>query len=443
MGKMGEGEAQMSTVQGTVALIGSGEFSGTMVEIHKKLLNKIKPQELVLFLDTPAGFQENVDLLASRAVDYFKRQVLQRMEVASYKSAAVAKSDQADVVFGQLNKAGYLLIGPGSPTYTVRQLKGSPVTTMLGAMVTRGGSLVAASAAALSVGVYTLPVYEIYKVGEPVHWVEGLNILGNLGLDLVVIPHWNNAEGGNHDTRFCYMGEKRFRTLEAMLPSGTTILGIDEHTVCILDFATENAVIDGLGQVIIRNGGFEKVYKRGDTISFNLLKSDSAAFSKSEAGTKANRRSQLNEWQTLGEKEEDKSKPSFWDEMHDIEGSFNRALEEKNVIVMIKQLLEADRLLWQAQLDLENPEFISQGRELFREMIVLSGTSLDQMISVIPNLFSKLVNVLIRQRDSYRQAKRWPEADQIRQYLHNSGVVLEDTEEGTTWHLKKTGSTID
>jgi len=429
----------MANVKGTVALIGSGELSGTMVETHKRLLSNLKPQELVLFLDTPAGFQENADLLAKRAVDYFKRQVLQRMEVASYKSAEAAKSDQTKILFQQLSKAGYLLIGPGSPTYIVRQLKDSPITTLIGTMVNRGGSLVAASAAALSVGAFTLPVYEIYKVGEPVHWVEGLNILGNLGLNLVVIPHWNNAEGGNHDTRFCYMGENRFQVLEAMLPSGTTILGIDEHTACILDFATEKATIDGLGQVTIRNRGREKKYVRGDSIPFELIKADFTAFLSDGAVTEAKGGSKNNKSQTLVKKEEGKTKPDFWDKMHDLEGTFHQALEEKNIAVMIQQILEADRLLWQAQLDLENPEFISQGRELFREMIVLSGIGLDQTISMIPTLFSKLVNELIKQRDIFRHEKRWTEADQIRQYLHKSGIVLEDTEEGPKWYLHKNG----
>ena len=45
-----------------------------------------------------------------------------------------------------------------------------------------------------------------------------MNILGRFGFNFVVIPHWNNAEGGTHDTRFCYMGESRFRKLEALLP---------------------------------------------------------------------------------------------------------------------------------------------------------------------------------------------------------------------------------
>ncbi len=413
-------------IRGTVALIGSGEFSGTMVETHKMLLARNSSAEKALFLDTPAGFQENVDLLAARAVHYFERQVGHSMEVASYKSAETINSEDAESVYRQLSKAGFVLIGPGSPTYTVRQLKDSPVPALLSAMVTRGGCLVAASAAALSVGSHTLPVYEIYKVGEPLHWVEGLNILGQLGLDLVVIPHWNNAEGGNHDTRFCYMGEKRFRALEVQLPPNTTILGLDEHTACILDFSSRTASVGGIGQMTLRRNGQEQCYARGDNISFSQLLGKPASLPIVDvAGIHC---------LPASEKSLVEDTP-FWDRMHDIESVFHRSLEQNDLTRMTNQLLEADRLLWQAQLDLENPEFVSQGRELYREMIVLAGTGIEQAAQVIPRKFKSLVSEQVKLREHYRSEKRWPEADQIRSILHSIGVVLEDTEDGPVWRL--------
>ena len=418
----------MSKVRGTVALIGSGELSATMVETHKLLLARTRPEDKALFLDTPAGFQGNVDLIARRAVDFFERQVRHAMEIASFKSAETASSPEAENVYRLLGEAGYVLIGPGSPTYTVRQLKESPVPALLSAMVTRGGCLVAASAAALSVGSYTLPVYEIYKVGESLHWVEGLNILGHLGLELVVIPHWNNAEGGNHDTRFCYMGEKRFLALEAGLPPGTTIFGLDEHTVCVLDFAAGEAVVDGLGQVIIRRHGAEERYSRGEKITFEQLLGVSAKTSENTgAGTAA--------LPLSGSAKGPEPGPPFWERMHGIEAAFHRSLEQNDLAAMATQLLEADRFLWQAQLDLENPEFVSQGRELYREMIVLAGTGIEQTAKIIPRKFKDLVNELVEFREHYRRERRWPEADQIRSILKSAGVVLEDTEDGPRWHL--------
>jgi hypothetical protein len=424
----------MALVQGTIALIGSGELSGTMVETHKRLLANIKSGDLALFLDTPAGFQENVDLISKRAVEYFNQKVLHEMRIASLKSAEAAKSEQADEFFSLLGRAGYVLIGPGSPTYNVRQLEATPVPTLLSAMINRGGCLVAASAAALSVGSYTLPVYEIYKVGESLHWVAGLNIIGNLGLDLVVIPHWNNAEGGNHDTRFCYMGEKRFTALEAMLPQGTTILGIDEHTVCILDFAAEAALVEGLGRVTVRHGSFETCFSRGEEIPFDLLKGKLALSPQDDVSAcniSGNNRLPVTE----AVEELTKPATAFWTRMHAIEKAFQRALEEKNITLLVTQILEADRLLWQAQHDIENPEFISQGRELFREMIVQAGTAINELTALKPDKLKSVVEAMVGLREDYRDAKSWNEADKIRRILNNAGIVLEDTETGPRWRI--------
>lgn len=415
-----------SMVQGTIALIGSGELSGTMVETHKKLLSQSRAQGKVLFLDTPAGFQENVDLLSRRAAEYFERQVQQKMEIASFKSAETAVSPEGEKVFRLLSEASYVLLGPGSPTYTVRQLKDSSVPALLSAMVKRGGCLVMASAAALTAGSHTLPVYEVYKVGEPPHWVEGLNILGHLGLDLVVIPHWNNAEGGNHDTRFCYMGENRFRILESKLPPGATILGIDEHTACILDFTSRQAFVEGIGQVTIRHGGAEQSFGRGEQFEFEQLLGDFAVSPVNAGPQTAN---------------PDPAKPlvepdtPFWEQMHGIERAFYRFLEQNDWAAVTTQLLEADRFLWQAQLDLENPEFVSQGREIYREMIVLAGTGMSQGGSDTSHKFTQLVNKLVELREQYRREKRWSEADQLRAILQDVGVILEDTPEGPRWHL--------
>lgn len=416
----------MSAVKGTVALIGSGELTGTMVETHKSLLSRVEPGAKTLFLDTPAGFQENVDLIASRAVDYFKRQVGHAMQVASFKSAEVSLKGEAEKTFHLLSEAGYVLIGPGSPTYMVSQLKDTPVPALLGAMVTRGGCLVLASAAALTAGSHTLPVYEIYKVGRELHWVEGLNFLGHLGLEVVVIPHWNNAEGGNHDTRYCYMGEKRFRALEERLPTNTTILGLDEHTACVLDFSTRRASIEGIGRVIIRRGGFEESFSRGEVVSFeellgNIPGKDNNSGSRTFASATVN--------------QQPETQNQFWERMHSVDSSFARALASNDAAAMTTQLLEADRLLWQAQLDLESPELISQGRELFREMIVLAGTGIERTSVEIPRRFNHLVNELIELRESFRHHKQWPEADRIRAILNIAGITLEDTETGPRWHI--------
>jgi hypothetical protein len=122
------------------------------------------------------------------------------------------------------------MAGPGSPSYALAQWAGGPIPDALREKLTGGGILTMASAAALTLGVVTIPVYEIYKVGEDPRWLPGLDLLGvATGLRAAVVPHYDNAEGGNHDTRFCYMGERRLRMLEAQLPDDVFVLGVDSH----------------------------------------------------------------------------------------------------------------------------------------------------------------------------------------------------------------------
>ena len=51
--------------------MGSGELTATMVEVHKALLAGLGERPRAVFLDTPAGFQLNVDQISRKAVEYF------------------------------------------------------------------------------------------------------------------------------------------------------------------------------------------------------------------------------------------------------------------------------------------------------------------------------------------------------------------------------------
>ncbi len=76
----------MSNKNGIIALMGSGELTATMVEVHKELLAGLPDHPQAVFLDTPAGFELNADQISQRAVDYFLKHVQQPLGVASFKS---------------------------------------------------------------------------------------------------------------------------------------------------------------------------------------------------------------------------------------------------------------------------------------------------------------------------------------------------------------------
>ena len=109
----------------------------------------------------------------------------------------------------RIRGADWLFTGPGSPSFALRQWAGTPVPDVLAGLLRPGGRRsvgVLERGRAARLGVATVPVYEIYKVGADPFWLDGLDLLTALGLPVAVIPHFDNTEGGNHDTRFCYLG---------------------------------------------------------------------------------------------------------------------------------------------------------------------------------------------------------------------------------------------
>ncbi|TFG44259.1 MAG: hypothetical protein E4H48_00715, partial [Syntrophobacterales bacterium] len=335
--------------KGNIVLMGSGELTATMVEVHKDMIGRLGPAARAVFLDTPAGFQLNADQISAKAGEYFRDKVGHPMALASYKSKTHAALFGSEKAFIALKQADFVLIGPGSPTYAVRQWAGTPVTDILAQRVASGGCLVAASAAALTVGRFTLPVYEIYKVGEEPRWETGIDIMSRFGLNLAVIPHWNNAEGGTHDTRFCFMGEPRFRALETLLPDDVVILGLEEHTACIIDLARSEVRIRGIGSVVLRRAGLERVIKKNETVPLDVLRGQWFEPSQRPAGAVADRRPPAGAGDA----------GSFWKDVHALESRFQEGLDHHDPAHMSSAILELDRILWEASRDLESEEFIS------------------------------------------------------------------------------------
>jgi hypothetical protein len=150
----------------------------------------------------------------------------------------------------------------------VRQLRHSLAWHSLLARHRLGAALVLASAAVVAISLYALPVYEIYKVGEDLHWKEGLDLFGPYGIPLVFVPHWNNNDGGEElDTSRCFMGQVRFIRLVEMLPPELTIIGIDEKTALIVDPQSGTCRVAGLGGVTLIHTG----QAHGDASSANEL----------------------------------------------------------------------------------------------------------------------------------------------------------------------------
>jgi hypothetical protein len=252
--------------------MGSGETAPTMVKVHRAVVDQLGPGEgHGLLLDTPFGFQTNASEIASRAVTYFHDSVGATLEVAGLRGAGDLDGPGGDAIIARLAAAPLVFAGPGSPTYALRHWKGTLVPPVLAEKLALGGALTFASAAALTLGAVTVPVYEVYKVGEDPHWVPGLDLLAAIGLHVALIPHYDNAEGGTHDTRFCYLGEVRLSALEEELPEDVFVLGVDEHTALCIDIDAQGASVLGHGGVTVRVRGRSTRIESGEAMALDRI----------------------------------------------------------------------------------------------------------------------------------------------------------------------------
>ena len=242
-----------------LALMGSGENSPIMVTPHQKIIKATGKDLNPINLSTPYGFQENKDELSAKIEKYFE------VNVGTKITTSVNIEED-------LAKANWVFAGPGSPTYTLRNWEKSGTNNALQKVLDRG-SVVLASAAAMSIGAKVMPVYEMYKVGDDPYWIDGLNLLESAtGIKAAVIAHYNNAQGGTHDTRFCFAGEKRMKVLEDLLPADTAILGIDEHTGIAFNLEDGSAEVFGKGLITFKTKSETKTFAGKETLSISELR---------------------------------------------------------------------------------------------------------------------------------------------------------------------------
>jgi hypothetical protein len=265
----------MSVNPGLIILLGSGETAPSMRKVYDWLFMQLESPPHISIMETPAGFEPNSYRVAEKISEFFGKRLQNyhpEVSIVPARKLGTAFSPDDPEIVSPMATSDVIFMGPGSPTYVVRQLQDTLAWHTLVAQQMLGASIILASATTLAFSSHTLPVYEIYKVGEELHWHLGLDFFGLFGLSLVLVPHWNNTEGGaDLDTSRCYMGLDRFEQLMQMLPPRQKVVGIDEHTALILNPLTAECYVLGIGGVTLVAGDEYTVYKSGETFPISVL----------------------------------------------------------------------------------------------------------------------------------------------------------------------------
>ena len=372
---------------GLLTLIGSGEVSAGMTRLHRRLLARLGAPARAAFLDTPAGFELGIETIHARFRDYVERRLEVPCELASFRSVS-SPPEAIALALRSLANANYILAGPGSPSYAASQWRGSAVYDAVVSRWNAGAQLVWASSAAIALSRYLLPVYEIYKVGAPLHWLDGLDLLGSHGLSLAIVTHWDNAEGGTHDTRACFMGMERYELLRSLLPAEAVTLGIDEHTACTLDLQAATVEVRGRGGVTILAGDLRRRHVHGETFPIDELRSRVSSLPASTASA---------------------STPAAEDRARQA-----RDLLTRGELVPGLQLLA-----------------VTAPSEL-APLLALAAISAQGLSGGSPPP-EQLIQLLVGVREALRAANQWQLSDQVRDGLSALGISLQDSSAGTTW----------
>ncbi len=255
-----------------LTLFGSGETSPHMAKNYRHIIDGLDYSLLNnVLLDTPFGFQENNMILSEKIQDYFSSKInlkLKNLKFINEESYDVERE-------ALLSRADFIFSGPGSPTYASKIWLKHNLGNVLKEKLKTGIVMAFASAAALTLGRYVIPVYEIYKVGNMDGLHDGLNVLDFLGKDTIIVPHFNNQEGGDHDTSYCFIGKKRFDNLVKGLD--VIAIGIDEHTSLTFDLDKSIMGVRGLGNVYFLSKEGELRLKNGDEMEIKDINSNYVA----------------------------------------------------------------------------------------------------------------------------------------------------------------------
>jgi hypothetical protein len=346
-----------------------------------------------------------------------------------------------------IRAADWMFAGPGSPSYALAHWQAGPVAAGLRDRVLAGDGLtVLASAAAATVGRFTVPVYEVYKAGGAPRWLDGLDLLGAFGLNVALIPHYDNAEGGRYDTRHCYLGERRLAVMERDLPASAAVLGVDEHTAVLIDLRTEEIEVRGRGGVTVRRSGDSVVLPAGARLSVAELRDL----------VRGNRPAQASagraEGGTAGPADDGAPQPGGTDRTTGPEGSllplpdimaaaergFGAAAGGRDADAMVGVICELETAITQWEADMDEDQGTEQARALLRGLIARLGRAARDGLADPRDRLRPAIEPLLALRATLRDAGNFAAADAIREALAGAGLDISDTPEGTRWQPAET-----
>ncbi|HXH23297.1 MAG TPA: hypothetical protein VNN10_14835 [Dehalococcoidia bacterium] len=375
---------------GRITLVGAGELMSAMSRVHREVLAGVQEPARPVFLDTTAGFEPNVDAIVQKALDYYRHYLQLDLRVASFRHREREPEHRVAAAVAEVRDSNLIFAGPGSPTYAIRHWRDTPVWDAVVQRFEEGADVLFASAASIALGRYALPVYEIFKVGEDPHWLDGLDLFGRLGLNVAIVPHFDDTSGGeNFDSRYCYVGAERFDVLQSLLPPDVTIVGIDAYTSVTFDHHSETARVTGQSGITLIGDGDSRRVEAGETVPFDAFRSH------------------------------DRHVVTTFDPRRSVSGyefSDGPVSQPDNAAEFVRFVEGLSSLPAEQRVEL-----LAQVQALTRRLKADSSIE------------GALIELIVDLRSALRRQKQFDLADHLRDALAGLGIEIGDTPQGSTW----------
>jgi hypothetical protein len=247
----------------------------------------------------------------------------------------------------------------------------------------------------------------------------------------VAIPHFDNAEGGTHDTRYCYMGERRLAALEALLPETAWILGVDEHTALVLDLSAGLASVTGRGTVTVRRRGGVHRVEAGARLPIAELVATARGLGARPVVVAAAPGAPPDHVERKVP-----TRSPLLAEVARLEAAFAAAIATGAAGEATGAILALDRAILEWSADSLQSDDPDQARAVLHALVHRLGEAAGAGLRDPREPLAPLVEALIGLRAELRAERAWALADRLRARLAEVGIELRDTPSGPVWSLR-------
>jgi cyanophycinase-like exopeptidase len=238
-------------MNGSLALIGSGEYLPAMAQFEKSLIDDgIKNGKRPIYIQIPtAAGKESADRL-----EYWKqlgKSQADRLGVDSIFLPIFTREDANNPEYAALiHDSGLIYLSGGDPHYLAETLMGTPLWSAIEQNWRTGTSLAGCSAGAMVLSAH-IPNFRMLKKSP----TAGLNLLP----EIRVIPHFNKF--------FKWIPESAAKVL-LHVPDDSILIGVDEMTAIVKRSGDEHWVVVGDAKVHVLKGMPDQQLVDGEIITF-------------------------------------------------------------------------------------------------------------------------------------------------------------------------------